>query len=296
LNGNDTIGGIMNVWNIKGDSNNARFLQSPQINSGLFNVDTILQNDAVWLTSINVNSLVGAPNKTAFEAGLQEQTKLKAISECVREFDFWYRDMARQRMANIQFFMPTTTGKRILGEDNKDKYRKIALEDKKMKKLYKVGKKGQLEEAGVSFEENEGKAIMFELKPEILRNNLDVSIETPTTTPILRDIRNHEVAELIQVLLQTAQTPQGQEILKRVDFMKLIERQFSDKGYDSDEFIKEEVDEDGKKEQLFQKIMSKIPQPPRVDQPMSPSPVDAMIAQVMQNKSNQTQNAQTVSK
>lgn len=276
--GNETVGGIMNVWNVEGNPQQAQFLQTPHLDGAIFNVDQMLQNDATWITGIDNNSLAGAPTKTAFEARLQEQTKLKGISVSLREFDFWLRDMARQRLANIQTFLPTTTGKVIIGEQNEEKYRTIAIKDKIKKTLHGIDKKGNLKEMGVTFEDAEGETEFFELTPELLQSHLDVQVETPTTTPILRDIQNHEVGELINTLLTTAQTPQGQEILKKVDFLALIKRQFRDKGYDPEEFIEEAAPEQ-KKADLRQKLLQDIPKPPKTAMPGPAMPPEELMPQ-----------------
>lgn len=274
--GNETIGGIMNVWNVKGNSNDAKFLQSPQINSGLFNVDTMLQSDATWLTSIDVNSLAGSPTKTAFEAGLQEQTKLKGIAECVREFDFWYRDFARQRVKNIQFFMPTTTGKAILGEENMEKYRTIAIKDKAKRALYKIDKKGEPKPAGFTFDDEEDNTEFFQLTPDLIASSCDVSVETQTTTPILRDVRSHQAGELIQKIINTAQTPEGAALVKDYDLKKLLDREFTDIGFDPDEFTKEQPEGD-EKEKIGAEVIADLPDVPKVV-PFTPpmAPMDSM--------------------
>lgn len=257
---NELVGGMMNVWNVEGDQNQARFLQSPQINSGLFNVDQMLSTDATWITGVDNNSLAGSPSKTAFEARLQEQNKLKGISMSLRQFDYWLQDMARQRLANIQFFLPTTTGRKILGDKYADKFRTIAFQDMEGEDLNTVGIGGKIVKKGVKLNKRSGKTFFFELTPDEIMSNLDVQVRTPTTTPILKDVQRAELKEFVGTLLVNYQVPEVQAVLKQIDWDKVVKEIFKESGFDPSEyFVKTEAPDEGKN--AIKNILSGLPLP-----------------------------------
>ncbi len=257
---NETIGGIMNVWNVEGDSNQAKFLQSPGLNSAIFKIDEILQTDATWITGIDNNALAGNPTKTAFEARLQEQTKLKGIGMALREFDYWLNIMGRQRLANIQFFLPSTTGRKIIGEQNAKKFRSIAVQDVTQSPLMGIDKQGKAVSKGIEVKKQEGNTEFFELTPDAIMSNLDFRAETPTTTPILHDIQRSEIKDFISTLLVNYQVPEVAAELKKIQWGKLIKGEFQEAGYDPNEYFDDGTAE-AKQKEAIQSIMSSLPKP-----------------------------------
>lgn len=257
---NEMVGGIMNIWNVEGNSNDAKFLQSPSPNAAIFNVDEILKHDGTWITGIDNNSLVGAGTKTAFEAELQERTKLKRIAMSLMEFDYWLRDMARQRLANIQFFMPSTTGKRIVGTENAEKFRTIAVQGMAKKPIKRIGKNKKPVEVGLDFEKKEGSYAFFELTPDLIASNLDVSVETPATTPILKNIQRQSIKTFLGILLANANHPAVAQILQGVNFEKMIGEEFREAGLDPEEYMNTAGEETSRKN-VFESVMGGIPAP-----------------------------------
>lgn len=257
---NELVGGIMNVWNVDGDQNQARFLQSPSLNSSIFQLEQMLSTDATWITGIDNNSLAGSTTKTAFEARLQEQNKLKGISMSLREFDYWLQSMARQRLANIQFFLPTTTGRKILGGDLEGKIRTISLPNVKKREMKTVNSKGKPVTKGYAFDKKEGHTEFFELSPDIINSSLDVQVRTPTTTPILKDVQRAEMKDFIGTLLVNYQVPEVQAVLKKIDWDKVVKKEFTESGFDPSEyFIESEAPDEGKN--AIKNILGDLPLP-----------------------------------
>jgi len=278
----ELIGGIARIWNVDGDLNQARFLNPPSQDSSLANMDELLRSDAVWISGIDINALAGSPTKTAFEARLQEQTKLKGVMVTMRQFDYFMTRVARQRLANIQAFLPITTGKKILGKEmgekleGKTRNRRISFADKQLVPINGVDvKTGKLKEIGQKLEHEEGSIALLELKPSLLRNNFDVSVRTPTTTPILRELDRQNLQDVMNSLMQIAQTPQGQEILSMFDFEQYYEDLIKERGFDPNKYMKQEAQE-AKMKKLRQELLQDMPAPPMTKSPRPQNPRNPM--------------------
>lgn len=279
----EMLSGVMRMWNFKGNLTEAQFLKPQPMDNGLWNLDSMLQADATWITGIDNNSLVGDPSKTAFQARLQEQTKLKGIFMSLRLADFFYVRMARQRLANIQFFLPTTTGKTILGAKMKstNQNRTIALPDKSMKPFLKYDTKAkQMVEAAYTFDKAPGETAFLELKPQMIQSGHDVEVVTPTTTPILRELNKYELETIFQTLIQLAATPDGAALLKDFDFKKYFRDLVREKGFDPDDYIKDQGQED-KTKQMRAEAMAGVPLPPKVPQQPGADPMQTMMRSVL---------------
>lgn len=262
----ELIGGVARVWNFTGDVNQVQYMKPPQQDSGLFQVDDMLAKDATWITGIDNNSLIGSPSKTAFEARLQEQQKLKRIFMSLRLADFFYTRMGRQRLANIQFFLPFTTGKKLIG--NAGKYRTIALQDVESEDVIGVNDKGQVEKQGVKLKNSPGNTEFLELTPKMIKSNIDILVTTPSTTPILRDLNRAEMQELLNLLVSLAQFPTGQKLLEKFNVENYAEDAMNDLGMDAERYLgtgDETTPEDDAN--MMQEIMGDIPMPPQIDTP-----------------------------
>lgn len=265
----EMISSVMRIMNFSGDLSNAQWLNpSPQDNS-LNNLDSLLRDDATWITGTDNNALAGNPTKTAFEAKLQEITKMKGVNEFMRGYDFFLTRMARQRLANIQQFLPLTTGKRIIGEEKMKGFRTIAIEGKEAIPVRGIGKEGKVEDRSFTFKDKEGETAFLELTPKLIRSNMDILIKTPTTTPVLREIDNQDMSELWQTLLEMAQTPDGAALIKDFDIKAFYRDKMTEKGLNADKYIKN-VEQ---KENGVQEIMKELPLPPKVKQPQSVAPL-----------------------
>jgi len=77
LESTELVNGITQIWNFNSDIGDAQYLKPPGMDGGLLKLDELQQADATWITGIDNNALAGQPSRTAFEARLQEVTKLK---------------------------------------------------------------------------------------------------------------------------------------------------------------------------------------------------------------------------
>lgn len=289
----EVVGSVMRIWNFRGNLGNTQFIKPPAQDSGLFNVDEILRNDATIITGIDVNSLVGNPSKTALEARLQEQTKLKSIYVTLRQLDYGLTRIMRQRLKNIETFLPYTTGKNIVGEKKSEKFRTVIFDNKKKEDVNVVGKDNQIETVGVKLTNSEGDYAVLELKPKLLQNNFDVRVMTPSTTPILKELNKYDLQELFNKVMQLAQIglPEAIETVKKFKFMDFLKNSIKDIGFSPSDYIDDTQEVD--KNALLQKMMSDIPAAPKFDRFNPEKNKDnSMIPQQMGNMS---QNIPTMS-
>lgn len=261
----ELIEGITRVFNVSGDINQAKYLQSPGMDSGLMNMEELFRGDGTWITGIDVNAIAGYESKTAFEARLQEQNKLKRIMNTMTHFDFFMQRVARQRLANIQYFLPITTGKKLVSVDKENKaFRVIPVENKKRVDVRAVDKKGKVEDKSVKFESKEGFTEFLELTPKMLQNNLDVSVSTPTTTPILKELDRMDLREVLNNIVQLAQI--DPEVIQKFKSENYIEEMFEQIGFSAERFIEMgEEDEAKKVKEEFMKMLPGAFQPRNVD-------------------------------
>ena len=264
-------GGNARVWNFRGDLNQFQFLKPPQQDSGLMKADEMLANEATWITGIDNNSLAGSPEKTAFQARLQEQQKLKRIFMSLRLADFFYTRMGRQRLANIQFFLPYTTGKVLTGDSSK--FRTIPIQDVESEDVMGVKPNGEVIKKGIKFKSKAGSTEFLELTPKQLKNNMDIIVTTPSTTPILRDLNRAEMQELLNMLISLAQFPTGQKMLEKFNADEYFADAAENLGFDSEKYFgsQEDMSDEDIAEQN-QELMGELPMPPQMDSPMMNTP------------------------
>lgn len=284
--GTDMVSGIMQIWNFDGNLRDSQIIKPPPMDSGLPVLDGIFRDDATWITGIDNNALAGSPTKTAFEARLQEVTKLKGISVSSKQMDYFFVRLARKRLANIQFFLPKTTGKRLLDENgpkgarpnaSKNGYRVLPLKDTAVKTFTSVDDSGKTTTYN-DLVDSEGDWAFFELTPDEIQSQLDVSVETPSTTPIMRELDKFEMQELFTKVVNAAQVyPQ---LLQAYDINKFLEQSIEDLGYNPDEFKFAKNNDEQKTKDLRSEILGDIPQPMRTI--TQPSPDNSQVTGIKQ--------------
>ncbi len=252
------IDDVTQVMSFDGDMSQFQYLKPPPADNTLQAIDDILRSDATWITGIDINSLTGVQTKTAFEARLQEQTKLKGIAVSLRQSDYFFVRMARQRLANIQLWLPITTGRKILGTS---KFRTIPLVDKQKEQIMGLDKDNKAEEVGVKFIDKEGVTEFLQLTPKMIRSNMDVQVTTPSTTSILKDLNSLELQDLSRLILEIA--PFKPDVMETFDFDMLIEERIQAIGKNPSDFIGKAGDQkaiqDTRKE-----VLEDVPLPPKV--------------------------------
>lgn len=267
--GTDMVSGIMQIWNFDGSLSDSQVVKPPPMDSGLSVIDGIFRDDATWITGIDNNALAGSPTKTAFEARLQEVTKLKGISVSSKQMDYFFMRLGRKRLANIQFFLPKTTGKRLLNENSaegakpnmsKNGYRIIPLKDTTTKKITMVDDTGKATQYN-DLVDSKDDWTFFELAPDEIQSQLDITVETPSTTPIMRELDKFEMQELFTKVVNAAQVyPQ---LLQSYDINKFLEQSIEDLGYNPDDFKFSKEDDQKKAEDMRSQVLGDVPQPMR---------------------------------
>lgn len=249
---------VTQVLSFDGDLSQFQYLRPPPSDSSLFNVDEILRKDATWITGIDNDALFGQPQRTAFEARLQEQNKLKGVNVSLKLADFFFKRMAIQRVSNIQLWLPITTGRKIIGTS---KFRTIPIKDTTIepsKSLKEKDGKFSAEETGFKFIDTPGLTAFLELTPERIRSNVDVQVTTPSTSPVLKDLNNLELQQLSNLIIEVAQVQP--EVIKKFDFDKLISERIEAIGKNPQDFqIK--VGEDKSIQDTRQQVLEDLPLP-----------------------------------
>lgn len=256
----ELVSGVMKLWNFNGDLGNSQFIKPPSMDSALFNVEEMLKTDATWITGIDVNSLAGSPSKTALEARLQEQNKLKGIAVSIRQTDYFLTRMARQRLANIQAFLPMTTGRRICGEKGESGFRQIPLQGMEASEIRGI-EDGKTVVRGMDLKKKEGHTEFFELTPERIKNSFDIQVVTPSTTPILKELDKYDLQEVFNTITQIASIPQFQKFLDKVNVEEFFERRLENAGFEPDDFLTDDSQEQEKK-YTRQELLGDLPLPP----------------------------------
>lgn len=254
-----------NIWNVSGNMNELKELQIAQKGGQPQNINSLLMEDATIISGIDNRALVGAPQRTAFEVRVQEQTKLKGISLGLKNMDYWMERWASQRLKNIQQFFTKTYANQIVGENESFTPSSVSIpvENKKVNKI--VTKKGQK----LKIEEGKGMDIL-ELSGDDLRSNLGVKIKTRSTTPILESIRaenvNNFLNNLTQIVqLKTLAMQTQDDKLKMLDVDKLVSRSAVDNGLSPEDLFGKPTTSH---KDIVAEIMKDIPMPPKP--PMTP--------------------------
>jgi len=250
----ELIGGVMRIWNFKGDVRNTQMIKPPSMDSGLNVVREMLENNATVDTGIDNKILMGSPTDTAYQAKLQEQAKLKGINVSMKNLDIFYQRIFRQRLANIQQFMPTTTGRRIVGNSA---YRTIPVEDTQIEEPKNVVKNtiGNIPK----MTPKDGITSFLEIKPSMIKNNMDIAVETPTTSPILRELEKEDKRNAIKETLELASA--NPEIFQELNIRNIIRESITDYDIDPDRIMKSKEKQDTK--DVRQAVLDKLPQPPQ---------------------------------
>jgi hypothetical protein len=243
------------VIKFDGDLSQFQYMKQPSQDSNIYNVEELLRNDATWITGIDNNSLVGAPTRTAFEARLQEQTKLKGISVSLKLADFFFTRMARQRLANIQFWLPITTGRKICG---KSTFRTIPLSGKEKSPINRYVD-GEVKQAGYTFKQKDDFTDFLELTPSLIQSNLDISITTPSTTSVLKELDRAELQEVFASVMEVAQL--NPDILKTFDLKEYLTERIKQAGRNPDDYFNNDNNSSRNIKDIRSEVLGDLPLP-----------------------------------
>ena len=199
IDDNQIVNGIGRILSIDGES--FQWSTPPQSDKGLGNLRSIMQQDATMITGIDAYSVQGDTARTLGQEEIREVNRLKSLATSAMAYDFFLVRMARLKLAYIQFYLPATTGKKIIGEG---KVRSIPIRGKKIKKTKGVNAEGEIIEKGISFEASEGFTDFLEVDQDMIMSNLDVEVETPLTSTALKQIKKLRHNEVFNSATQAA--------------------------------------------------------------------------------------------
>ena len=261
IDDNQIVNGIGRVLSIDGENYN--WSTPPQSNKGLEGLRNIMQSDATMAIGIDAYSVQGDTARTLGQEEIREVNRLKALAVTVNSYNYFLVRMARLRLAYIQFYLSKTTGKKIIG--NK-KMRTLPIRNKKIKEVSGVDSEGNTKPNGITFEEKDGFTDFLELTPDKIMSNMDVEVETPVTSTVLKQIKKLRHQEIFEAVARMAQvSPQiAGKLEKYVD--EALREQIELTGSDPDKFF--EPESEGKeKADIRGKILGDMPLPPKVPQP-----------------------------
>lgn len=253
------INGVGRILSI--DGGGYQWSTPPQSNKGLEGVRSVLEKDAAMSTGIDAYSVQGDTARTLGQEEIREVNRLKSMVVSINAYNYFLVRMANLRLAYIQFYLPRTTGRNIIG--NK-KLRTIPIKNKKIKEIKGVdAKTGEIVDQGITFEEKDGFTDFLELSTEKIMSNIDIEIETPVTSTALKQIkklRNQEIFDAVVKMLQIDPS-------LTTEFKKFIRQSLNElvdlAGGDPDKFF--DPESKGKeKSDVRGKVLGDMPMPPKV--------------------------------
>lgn len=250
-----------NMWSVDGDANQIKELNIRDKSSVALNINTILMDDLTIWTGVDNRSLVGSPTKTAFEARLQEQTKLKGVAVNMMNVDIAMERWSNQRLSNIKQFFTRTYVDKLMGtnEVSNQTSKIVPLENKKVKKTELKNKKTK-----ISLQNKPG-FDMLELTGDELRSGLMVKVQTRTTTPILESIKNESMNTVLTQMAQLAQIKQlgietNDETLSKIDSKKWVDQIITDNNLAPENLFETEGTTNA---ELLDSVMKEVALPPK---------------------------------
>lgn len=270
---NETDSGILKVLNV--DGGNFQFATPPQSDKGLINILNSIMEQATWITGVDVRSIVGDAARTLGQEQIREVNRLKSISNSIRNFEYFLRRYAKLLLSYIQYYLPSTTGRKILGAEGKP--RTINLIDTKIENITRPNKEdGKAEIIGKKAVKKQGEFDFLELTSDMINSNLDIQVETPFTTPVLREIEKVNRQEARKKIIENAQI--DPKLLEKIDLTAVVKDDLEDVGVDASKYFNEEEDSIRKQQDLRQSVMENIPLPPQPsEQPKRNINVDTLL-------------------
>ena len=244
------------IWNFTGDLGEMQQFKVSPPDAAAFSYLDILEEDIVFDTGIDPRSLFSSEAKTAFQAGLQEQSKNKRLNVSGQLQDYFYERAFNQRLSNIQQFFPVKLVRTLMDMDKKgnavvkegDKtFPSIGVEDKAITR----------EKGNLKVKEAKGEFSTFEVRPEDIRSHLHIRVVTNSTRPLLKELAKDNAIKMIESIVQMAQLDPS--ILQDIDLRKVLKSQLGsfDVSFDdikkSAEFGNQDVEEG------FNKMIESLP-------------------------------------
>lgn len=208
-------------------------------NAAIFQYLQELYTDIAIATGIDPKNILGEPSSTAFETAVKQESSMKRVNVMFKNRDIAFQRMAKQHLANIMQFYPVKMARGIvdMGKENADESKKfpsIPLKDEKA--------------VGSSTFKKEPGTWPFELTPERVRGNFDISVKTNLNAPTLRQLERENMKDFANsaAMIQQAAAmnpllaPKVEEMTKDLAFKYGIDLNFSSS---EDQAVKEQKEQ-----------------------------------------------------
>ena len=201
---------------------NFREIKGMPPNQAIFQYSQDLFRQIAIYIWIDPSSIIWQPSSTAFETAVRTESALKRVNVVLMNRDFALQKVFQRHVANLMQFFPLSEAERIteVSSDGDIKnmwkwgwYKKILLEDKQ----YNEGT-NKLVEVPWKFD--------FEVRPEYIRGQVDVRIQTNYNSPTLKSLKQENMTNFLKwysMYQQMAmQDPTMSKIMKPDDFVRQL--------------------------------------------------------------------------
>lgn len=178
----------------------------------------LLKEIAIYV-GIDISQIVQTPQTTAFGKAAQIEAGLKRVNVVLANRDYALQKVFQRHLANLMQFFPLSEAENICevsstGEISKPKkksYPKMIMEGKNY-----IPETGKLVEQPWKFE--------FEVKPEYIRGQMDISVKTNFSAPTLKSLKQEAMTNFLKDYAMYSQMsmadPNLTKLIKPDDFIK----------------------------------------------------------------------------
>ena len=238
------MGGIANIMRVNSNpvSDALTFLKPPAMDTALSEMNSQLMKDATIVTGVDPAQIIGSATKTAWESRAIEQNKLKRIFLASRNNNIFWQRVFTQRIANIQQFFK-----------NENIFRsKIRVPNTDIE---------QMAGGGVRFARGSSDS-WLDVTDSILACNVDVKVETPTTTSLLKEMQKTDFIDAFRRIYDAAvqtKSPSLARLVEGLDWKAIFNEQLLNIGYSLDDYATEQGANDA---DLRQEVLKNLPDVP----------------------------------
>lgn len=197
------------ILKVTGDlTNQFREITWQAPNQAIFNFFQESFREVAIYTWLDVSSIIWQPNKTAFEVAVQQESSLKRVNNVLRNRDRAFSRVAKLHAKNLMQFFPIKQV-RELAPLNAD----WSIPDMSTLPLAfpQVPWEKQIEWS------KETEKTMFTIKPEDIRTQMDIRVETNFNTPTLKELERENFKDFTtytaELIAATQISPELWEIL-----------------------------------------------------------------------------------
>lgn len=196
------------------DDNSFREIKGQAPNQAIFNYSEDLLKQVAIYVGIDPSSIVGQASSTAFETAVKQESGLKRVNVVLMVRDMALEQVYNRHVSNVMQFFPIKLAKGIL--DIADG--KVVEGTKKYPTILLDGEKSVNKE----FVKADGK-FPFEVKPEMIRGEYDITVDTNFNTPTLKQLKLQRYQDFATSLLTFSQVMQIPGMTEKIPFADLIE-------------------------------------------------------------------------